>query len=251
MPATLEAAFSALPKGLRGPLLKEYRAAVDAARGGKWETVGTKAGKLCEVIYSILRGHVDGVLPAKPSKPGNMVAACTALEQADAKFGRPVRIQMPRMLIAVYELRNNRAIGHIDGDLDPNEMDGMFFLRAIKWLVAELVRVFHAVDVDEAAALVDAVSERSVPLIWKRAERIRVLNPKLAMPDKTLLVLYDSPAGMKRAKLCGAVEHSNLTVFTKSVLQRLHKRAFVDFDRKADTATILPPGIAHVEAALL
>ena len=71
------------------------------------------------------------------------------------------------------------------------------------------------------------------------------------MPDKTLLVLYDSPKGMNRTSLCAAVEHSNLTVFTKSVLQRLHKRALIDFDRKADMATIMPPGITHVEATLL
>lgn len=252
MPSTLEDAFSALPKGLSGPLLKEYREAIEAARSRKWETVGLKAGKLCEIIHTILKGHVDGSFPRKPSKPNNMVDACTALEAADkTKFSRPVRIQIPRMLIGLYELRNNRAIGHIGGDVDPNEMDGELFLRSVKWLVAELVRVFHAIDVAQAAALVDMVSERSVPLIWTSGDRIRVLNPKLSMPDRTLLMLHHFPGGMKRPKLCEAVEHSNLSVFTKSVLQRLHKRALVDFDRKADTATILPPGSDYVEEKLL
>lgn len=143
MNTTLDEALSNIPLGLRGPILTLLEEQLADYRSGRWESVGLKSGKVCEVVYSILDGYLRGSFASAPSKPSNMVAACMALEQADkARFERSVRIQMPRVLIAVYELRNNRAIGHVGGDVNPNHMDAEFFLRSTKWLVAELVRVF-------------------------------------------------------------------------------------------------------------
>jgi hypothetical protein len=252
MPTTLRRALSAIPKGLLNPLLREYEAALEAVRGRKWETVGLKAGKLSEIIYTIVKGHIDGSFPSRPAKPANMVSACTALESADStKFKRSLRIQIPRVLIAVYELRNNRDIGHVGGDVDPNEMDGEYFDRAIKWLIAELVRVFHNVSTAEARQIVETVSERSIPQIWEGDGKIRVLLPSLPMKDKVLLVLYHAVTAMDVKRLQEAVEYSNASVFAKSVLKKLHKEKLIEFDRDLGTVILLPPGVQHVEANLL
>lgn len=252
MTTSLKAALATLPAGLLAPLLKEYEGAIEAAQSGKWETVGLKAGKLCEIIYSILKGHIDGAFPPKPSKPQNMLAACAALEQADkTKFSRAIRIQIPRLLIAVYELRNNRDIGHVGGEVDPNEMDGLLFLQSIKWLVAELVRAFHAIDITQAKEIVEAVSERTFPLIWEGDGKYRVLNPNLDTKDKVLVLLYHVAGKLDRHRILEAVEYSNPSVFKKKVLGALHKAALIDFNMKDDTARILPPGMKHVEEKLL
>lgn len=248
MALTIDDAFSDLPSGLRKPLLEEYRAAVTAYREGRWETVGIKAGKLCEVIYTIIRGHVDGKFPPKPSKPKNMLDACNQFQHADVTtFGRPIRIQIPRVLIAVYELRNNRDIGHIGGDVDPNRMDSEFFLRAVKWLLAELIRVFHKADIAEVQDLVEAVSERTIPLVWERKGKIRVLNPDLATKDKVLAILYHSTAEVSEKDLCEWVEYSNPSVFRQKVLKSLHEKKLIEYDKRNKTVMILPPGEKHVE----
>ena len=77
---------------------------------------------MCEVVYTILRGHIDGAFPARAKKPANMVDACRSLE-TETGFPRTIRIQIPRMVIALYEIRNNRGVGHVGGDVDPNHMD--------------------------------------------------------------------------------------------------------------------------------
>jgi hypothetical protein len=124
---------------------------------------------LCEVVYTVLRGHVDGSFAAKPSKPGNMVDACNDLAKADKKvFPQSVRITIPRVLIALYEIRNNRGVGHVGGDVDPNHMDATFVHAAARWVVAELVRLFHDVDTATATSLVDALVERVVPPVCSR-----------------------------------------------------------------------------------
>lgn len=76
MVAKLEAALASIPEGLRSPLIQLYHEALSEYRAGRWEAVGVKVGKLCEVVFSIINGKVSGVYPNKPSKPNNMVDAC-------------------------------------------------------------------------------------------------------------------------------------------------------------------------------
>lgn len=160
-----------LLRALNDEVLRNYRER-------RWEPSELNAGKLCEVVYTVLRGHIEGRFPAKAAKPSNMVDGCKALEHGGAaKFPRSVRIQIPRMLIALYEIRNNRGVGHVGGDVDPNFMDATAVVAMSKWVVAELIRVFHAVPVDEAQRLVDSLVERTVPVIWRVSNAVRVLEP--------------------------------------------------------------------------
>src|SRR5690606_17146131 len=125
-------------------------------------------GKFAEAVYSILNGYTSGAFPASPSKPTNMVAACQALEQVDkARFCRSERIQIPRMLMALYEVRNNRNVGHIGGDVDPCHMDATVVLSMVQWIMAELIRIFNSLPVSRVQPVVDAIVERKVPIIWE------------------------------------------------------------------------------------
>src|SRR2546428_9970348 len=111
-------ALAQLPSGLRDPLLASFNEIVVNFRETRWTASELDGGKLCEVVYTILRGHVDGSFPSGPSKPSNMVQSCMDLAKADAtRFPRSVRIQIPRLLIALYEVRNNRGVGHVGGDV--------------------------------------------------------------------------------------------------------------------------------------
>src|SRR5262245_2459260 len=101
----LDTALARIPAGLRGELIAVFRAILKNLREERWEPAELNGGKLCEIVYSILRGHVDGTFPAAAQKPQNMYDACRALEHANSSFPRSVRIQIPRMLIALYEIR--------------------------------------------------------------------------------------------------------------------------------------------------
>src|SRR5262245_16799160 len=118
-PILAEDALKGVPKGLRAPLLEEFNKLARHYRESRWEPSELNGGKLCEIVYSILKGYVGGSFPASPSKPSNMVDACRALETA-SPFPRAIRIQIPRMLVALYEIRNNRNVGHVGADVDPN-----------------------------------------------------------------------------------------------------------------------------------
>jgi hypothetical protein len=179
-----------------------------------------------------------------------MVDACKALEQADSKkFSRSLRIQIPRMLVALYEIRNNRGVGHVGGDVDPNLMDATAVVAMSKWVVAELIRVFHAVSTEKAQQLVESVVERSLPIIWKVGDVLRVLKPGLSAKHKVLVLLYHSTSWVDEEALRRWVEYSNPSMF-REILLRCHKDKLVEYDSGKKRVTLSPAGIDYVESKI-
>lgn len=248
MSDAIESALSDIPAGLRNPLLNEFGQLLSEYRAGDWEKVGLKAGKLCEIIYTILKGLTTGSYATVPSKPQNMLTACTALESAGQNFSRAVRIQIPRIIISTYELRNNRAIGHVGGEVNPNHMDAEFFLRSCKWMLAELIRVFTSSDTAIAGALVESVTERNLPVVWDNNGRKKVLNPDLSTKDKALVLAYASPNGATAKEICNWSNYSNLSRFRTSVLKGLSEDALIDFNGATDVVNLSPTGNRYVES---
>lgn len=244
--------LTGIPDNFRSDLLSTFNANVRNFREGKWEPAELNGGKFCEVVYSILSGYVYGKFPEKPKKPANFLKACQELGNVDSQaFPRSVRVQIPRLLIGLYEIRNNRNVGHVGGDVDPSHMDATLVLETSKWILAELIRLFHKLPTTQATALVELITERTNPLIWQKGEKRRVLNPKLSAKDKTLVVLHACISGVSSKRLCEWVEYSNIGVFRKTVLGALHREKLIEFDRPRDFVELLPPGIAYVEENLL
>ena len=73
-------------------------------------------------------------------RPSNFVEACRRLE-SNSGGPRSFKILIPRLLPLLYEIRNNRNVGHVGGDVDPNHMDATTVLAIVAWVMAELVRV--------------------------------------------------------------------------------------------------------------
>jgi hypothetical protein len=242
-------AFKSLPNGLRDDLLSSYNEIVKNFAERRWEPAELNGGKLCEAVYSIVRGLADGVFPTRSSKPRNMVDACKAME-SEATQPRSVRIQIPRMLIALYEIRNNRGVGHAGGDVDPNEMDATAVLYMSKWLMAELVRILHTLTTVEATDIVEALVERQIGLVWRHGDKKRVLKPGLTWKENTLLLLLSETGDVPEATLVKWLEHKNEAVFRRDVLRPGHKARLWEHDPAQRTIRLLPPGIEGAERLL-
>lgn len=243
--------LKSLPSGLRGELLSTYGAILRNFRERRWEPAELDGGKLCEIVHSILKGYVDGNYPPAAVKPRNMIAACAALENAPTTFPRSVRIQIPRMLVALYEIRSNRSVAHVGGDVNPNHMDAVCVVEISKWLMCELVRIFHGVSTEDATTAIDGLVERTVPVVWKVGENLRVLNPEMSMRDKALMLLYQHIGYVDERDLLRWVEHSNGTVFRREVVLAAHKEKMLEYDKGNRTVQISPLGIRYVEESLL
>lgn len=246
-------ALKAIPAGLRDPLLKEFETIVQNFMERKWSPSELSGGRFSEIVYTILDGHARGSYAPAPKKPPNMVDDCRKLEGiTGAHIPRSFQILIPRVLPALYEVRNNRGVGHAGGDVDPNHMDALAVLSMCSWVMAELVRVFHATTVDKAQALVDVLVERRVPLVWQDAEMKRVLDPRTPLPNQLLLLLASAPTKVPVSDLMKWTDTKSSNAVAKKhfmrTLRTLHSGRKVELSEEESQVRILPPGSAIVDA---
>jgi hypothetical protein len=119
------------------------------------------------------------------------------------------------------------------------------------WVLAELVRIFHAVSTQEAQETVDALIERKHPLIWEFEGMRRVLDPKMSKGDQALLLLHAKPSWVAEKDLLAWVGYSNSKVFRNEILKISHKARLVEYDEAQHRVRISPLGIKDVEGRIL
>jgi hypothetical protein len=247
--------LAGLTAGLRDPLLHTFQEITSNYLEHRWEPSELNGGKFCEVVYSIADGSVSGRMPAVPSKPANMRDACRALEELPKNPSlvgdRSFRILIPRLLAGLYEIRNNRGVGHVGGDVDPNFMDATVVFNVASWILAELIRIFHGVSTKDAQEVVDALIERKIPLVWEIEGIKRVLDPKMSTRNQVLVFLLRATTWESERHLFDWTEYSNPTVFRSKVLGPLHSARLIEYDGKNQRARISPLGILEAEQNIL
>lgn len=246
-----EAAFTVLPVTLRDDLLNAFNEIVSNYREHRWEPSELNGGKLCEVVYTICKGWLEGgSYPTRAEKPSRFPNKCWDMESVyqQVPHSRSARILIPRMMMGLYDIRNNRGVGHAGAEVDPNHMDATAVLYTSKWLMAELVRLLHALTIVEATAIVDGLIEREVAWVWTYRDKKRVLRTGLTWKQQVLILLVTEAGDVAEADVFRWLEHPGLPSFRKDVLKRLHKDRLIEYDTDKRTLRLLPPGVAAAEA---
>lgn len=237
-------ALSAIPDGLRTPLVDEYKTIVQNFLEHRWLPTELSGGRFSEIVYNIVDGHAKGTYPSTPNKPTNFVRACRNLEN-NSHVPHSFQILIPRVLPALYDIRNNRSVGHVGGDVDPNHMDSVAVLSMSNWVMAELVRVFHSLTVVEAQKVADALAEVRIPVIWSDGNVKRVLRPELRLSEQLLLLVAVTVPDVSSQQLIEWVEYKDVKYVIRT-LRRLHSERRVEFTESTDRVKILPPGAKFV-----
>ena len=242
-------ALASVPSSLRSPLLAEYRSIVQNYMERRWAPAELSGGKFCETVYTILEGHAAGKYAVHPSKPRDLVTACRGLEN-NTHVPRSFRILIPRLLPALYEVRNSRGVGHVGGDLDPNHMDATVVISTCNWIMAELIRVFHRLTMDDAQAIIERLTDRRIPFIWHGEDMRRVLDTSLKLEDQLLLLIASSTSKVQTVALLEWSGYGNKTYFQR-VLRKLHTRRMVELSKDGLAVELLPPGSKHVSEMMM
>jgi hypothetical protein len=103
---------------------------------------------------------------------------------------------------------------------------------------------------DDAQAVVDALAERRVPIVWQIGKIKRVLDPKMKLPDQVLILAASAAGSVPANDLFVWTECSNRSYFNK-LLRKLHSDRMIEFSENEGTVSILPPGAKHVEEKVL
>lgn len=241
--------FPALPRIILTELEKSYDRIKKNFREGRYEPSELNGGKFCETVYRILEWYTspNQSYASFAATINNFSQSVKKFENM-SKFSDSVRFHIPKILDALYGIRNKRAIAHAGGDVDPNYMDAVFVVSSCDWVLAELVRLLHGITPEEAQKIVQSIITKKVPLIWDIGKVKRVLNPELSFEEKTLVLLYhEYPTPVIESEIFSWVEHSNPTVFRKTVLIPCHKRKLIEYDSTNGNVILSPLGLKFVE----
>ncbi|MGE5552458.1 MAG: hypothetical protein ACM3XZ_00840 [Betaproteobacteria bacterium] len=154
------------------------------------------------------------------------------------------RLHIPRVLRSIYNLRNNRGVGHV-GQVQPNVMDSTYIMSAVDWVMAELIRQTSTLPPDECQATVDALVQRRLPLVFEDGDVRRVLDPKMPTRKQILVLLYHESGPVSEKDLQAWTEYGNTTRFRK-ILRHLHKERLIEY--RDGVCKITPRGIQAMEA---
>lgn len=243
-------ALAVLPDRLRDDLLSAFNEIVKNYREHRWEPSELNGGKLCESVFTVCVGWLDGGQYApKTQKPQRFPDACWGLasKYQNVANSHSARILIPRMMIGLYDIRNNRGVGHAGGDVDPNQMDATAVLYNAKWLVAELVRLLHSLTTEEATDLVDSLIQRETTWVWAYEGKKRVIVTGLSWKKQTLALLLTETGEVREADLYAWLEHPRLGDLRSNVLRPLHRERYIEYDEENRTVRLLPPGVAAAE----
>ncbi len=247
--SSIHSLFSALPDPLVEHLEKSYIEIKMNFVQRKYEPSELNGGKFCEVVLRILEWHTS--TPKNYSQFGIRI---TDFGQTTRKFesltGFPdsVRFHIPKILNALYDIRNKRGVGHVGGDINPNHMDALLIVSATDWIMAELVRIFHNISVTEAQKVVESLISKKIATVWEIGGKKRVLNTSLKFDERTLLLLYDSyPKSLQAGMLAEWTEYKNRTEYRTKLLGALHRKKFVEYNVNTGEVCLSPLGIKYVE----
>jgi hypothetical protein len=249
----LEIALLGIDKKFRDRIIKSY---IDLRAGfstGLYDAAGLRAGVFAEAAARFLQQELTGSHTPFGSPLPNFADLCRSFERVDkTKGSESLRVILPRALFFIYTLRNKRGIGHIGGDVEANQIDAATCLRTADWCICELVRIYHNLPIEDAQALLDAISVRQIPSIWAIGGKKRVLNTTLSYPDQVLLLLHSTEeSGVLLEDLADWIEHPRISDFRSKVLSPLHNKRMIEWDRETDAVQISPIGVKKVEDMLL
>ena len=214
--------FASIPDDIRNRLKKHYHEIKQNFALQKFEQSELNGGKFCEDVICLLEWH------ASPTHDFMRYGTHVNLKQSVHKLENntclddSVRFHIPDILRSIYNIRNRRGVGHTPGDIDSNLMDATVVVACVDWVMAELVRLFHKVSIDEARNVVKSVTTKKIPLIWEVGDIKRVLSPPsgaLSAKDKVLVLLYSETSNpLTTDSLRRSIDYKNPTRFNNEVL---------------------------------
>lgn len=247
----LDAISESLKKKFDAKLVDELLAAYKEAKRnfylGGLRLSAVEGGRFCEAAMRMLQQATTGTFTALGTMIDTDRLFQTLKEIPRADQPASVRLNIPRVIRVVYDIRNGRDAAHLADDIDPNLQDATLVISNIDWTLAEFVRLYHpGVDGNEAQVIVNGLVVRQVPAVQDFAGFLKVLNPKLKASQYVLLLLYergDSGAALK--ELAEWVKPS-MTANLKTTVRRLvHDNALVHQD--GERLYLTKRGISEVE----
>lgn len=180
-----------------------------------WEPTELDGGQFSEILGRILY-HMDS---------GNLDRArdfgdCTRYIHNDLVVHNVDRDAAKMLFMAinvVHKFRSKRGAVHISPTYKANHMDSRYMVEAVRWAMAETLRIFWNGDRQTVAKAISEMLCFDVPSVGKFEEQILVQRTDLKPEEEILILLhYAGDAGFTRTEL-GKHARCSASSVTKSL----------------------------------
>lgn len=248
--SAFQAVESELKKKVNAKLVNElldaYREAKQNFYIGGLRLSAVEGGRFCEAAFRILEEATSGTFTSLNRKldTENLIARLANL--AKGSFSDSVRLNIPRALRVVYDIRNNRDAAHLADGIDPNLQDATLVISVLDWVTAEFVRLYHGISANEAQKLIEILVTRRVPAVEEFDGFLKVLRPDLKAGEYVLLILYErGRAGATYKEIENWVQPSMRGNLKRTITRLVDEEAFVHVE--PDRYFLTRRGVAQVE----
>lgn len=235
-----ELAFSGIESSLRDELLSEYEGMQSAFFSSRWRDCGLAAGRFCEVVFTIISDLAEGTASKTASKPKDFAGSCRKLE-SDTRLVDGIRFHAVKLLPVLYDIRNKRDIGHVNGEISPSQMDANLCVMSSSWILAELIRVMHNMPLPAAQQVVSSIVEIKSPVVWEGGDIRRLAVTGLSRADEAILLIASNQGKTSEDDLMswmGISQRSNL----RKILKSLHQDRYIEAEIDRSNLRIMPKG---------
>lgn len=176
-------------------LLEAYQEIRRLYYAGGLRLAEVEGGRFSEAAFRMLEAETAGTFTPLGRTLDTTTTQRDLQQLPHGSFPDSVRLHIPRALRVVYDVRNNRDAAHLADGIDPNLQDASLVLATTSWVLAEFVRMHHAVSADEAQEIVEQLVAREAPMIQDFEGYLKVLAPGLSASDHCLVLLYQVGTG--------------------------------------------------------
>lgn len=240
-----------LPAELVDALLTHYAKIKEKFYLNKHEPSELNGGKFAEICFRILQHETaGGVYTPVGQQVSQLAQELRRLEQIPiANSIASYRINIPRTLTLMCDIRNSRGVAHPSADVSPNHSDASLLTSCADWVLAELFRIHYQCSLDVAQSIVDTLVQRRLVLVQEVGDVKRVLLPSIPPKEKILLLLYtEHPGKVLEADLLDWLEikSKDKTKNRTRYLEVLHQERLIEY-RQDEWCLILAPGVRYIE----
>ena len=153
----------------------------------RYEAALIKSGKFCETVFQILYYLVTGKVITNPV----FTKISPVLEKSpSSKFPESIRLLIPRITKATYDIRSKRGAAHKKEAISPNQMDCDLVVAQCDWILSEFLRLYHDSNVEEIKQVIKEIFKRKVLVVEQFEEDVLVLNERLSVRNQILTILW-------------------------------------------------------------
>lgn len=240
---------STFDKSIADKLVSYYQDVVDKYFQCNWAECIVASGKFSESMRRALDLKLFGAYTEFNKGLSHFDANQLSKYENQKNAHKSFRILIPRAIKVISDIRNERGGVHAS-NTPSDEIDAILVLYSVKWVLAEVVKIKSNLPPNETKILIETIAKRLIPLIWDNGDITKVMDKRVGVKDKILLLLNHLNEPKTRSQLYKKVEYSNKTYFNKYI-KELHKSLLIHHCTDSDLCTISPKGKAKAEEIMI